>query len=338
MKKDASLNIQSKIFDHVRKAIGPEESIGLVLSDVLALSTDAVYRRIRNETPMTIHEVEKVCSFFKISFDSLSTETSRKVDFDYLDSPSGEFSMDIYLRGILSGMKDLRKLPQVKLFLTVNNVHFFQAFNFPEIVHFRLFFWAKSHLLLPEYEHRKFDINGIIKEAFNDGREILQLYNQLETVEIVDREMMRGYLRQIAYAWESGWFKDAEQVLRLIDAVEEWLNHFLKQAENGKKFQVGTAVPASGAKLNLFLNDTVNTDTTFYYECESKRGVYLIHNILNYLHTNNDRYVGDTKAVIDRQLLNANLISEVNHKDRHKYFQDLFASVNAARLEIITKR
>jgi hypothetical protein len=338
MKKDASTNIQSKIFDYVRKAIGPDESIGLVLSDVLSLSTDAVYRRIRNETPMTIHEVEKVCAYFKLSFDSLSTETNRKVDFDYLDSPSGEFPLERYLRGILFGLKELRKLPRVKLFLTVNNVHFFQAFNFPEIVHFRLFFWAKSHLLLPKYELSKFDLNGISREALNDGREILQLYNQLETVEIVDREMMHGYLRQIAYAWESGWIKDVEQVLRLIDAVEKWINHFLKQAENGKKFQVGTAVPAGGSKLNLFINDTVNTDTTFYYECESKRGVYLIHNILNYLHTTNNRYVGDTKAVIDRQLLNANLISEVNHKDRHKYFQDLLASVNAARLGIITKR
>lgn len=338
MKKNESFNIQSKLFDQVRTALGPEESLGYVLSDLLSLSTDAVYRRFRNNTPMTIYEVEKVCAHFNISFDALFEKDRRKIDFDYLDAPSEEFSMDHYLRGILASMQDLNKLSKAKLFLMVNNVHFFQAFNFPEIVHFRLFFWAKAHLMLPEFLPKKFELKTISKEAFHDGRAILHIYNQMETVEIVDREMMRGYLRQIAYAWESGWFKDTEQVLALLDSVERWIEHFMKQAEMGKKFTVGTSAPASGCILHLFLNDTVNTDTTFYYESEHKKGVYLIHNILNYLHTNNERYLADTKSVIDRQLLNANLISGVNQKDRHKYFQEINAWVNAARLEILTKR
>ncbi|MBM3164692.1 MAG: hypothetical protein FJZ80_04445 [Bacteroidetes bacterium] len=82
----------------------------------------------------------------------------------------------------------------------------------------------------------------------------------------------------------------------------------------------------------------MNTDTTFYHESEHKKRVYLIHNILNYLHTSNERYLADTKSVIDRQSLNANLISGVNQSDRHKYFQEINAWVNAARREILTKR
>lgn len=82
--------------------------------------------------------------------------------------------------------------------------------------------------------------------------------------------------------------------------------------------------------MALVLSDVPSLSTDVVYR--------RMHDILNYLHTTNDRYVGDTKAVIDRQLLDVNLISEVNHKDRHKCFKDLFASINAAQFERIPKR
>ena len=49
--------IQSKLFEVIKHSLREDETLGLVVSDVLSLSTDAVYRRIRLETLMTIEEV-----------------------------------------------------------------------------------------------------------------------------------------------------------------------------------------------------------------------------------------------------------------------------------------
>lgn len=331
------IEIQSSLFLEVKKALSPTDSIGLVLSDVLSISTDAAYRRLRNETALSIEEVALVCSHFNISFDALIQNRESKISFDFLDVQHAGFSLESYLSGILTRMKQLLANNHTRLYLVVNNVHFFQALNFPEIIHFRLFFWAKSHLFLQEYKHKKMDIHTYSKEAYNLGRETLHVYNLLDTVELVDRELMRGYLRQILFAMDAGWFKEDEQALTLVDKVLLWLEHYRLQAEQGKKFMVGNISPAGGSTLSLHLNDTVNTDSTFYYVSSEETGVYLTHNIMNYLHTKDEHYVRATKNAIDRQLSNSNVISLVNSKDRHKYFEEIKGQVLWTKAEIIKK-
>jgi hypothetical protein len=61
-------------------------------------------------------------------------------------------------------------------------------------------------------------------------------------------------------------------------------------------------------------------DTTFYYEGAKKKGVYLTHNIMNYLHTTDEHYVKDSWGILDCQIANSSLISQVNTKERNKYF------------------
>lgn len=334
MTTTTSIDFQTRLLHEVKKRIGPSESIGLVLSDVLSLSTDAAYRRLRKETNLTIDEVGKLCLHFHISFDELLAVENHRLTFDYLDFKLQDYSIEKYLSGILNGLKHLKSLNGTKIYMVVNNVHFFQALNFPEIIYFRLFFWAKSHLVLPGFEKIQFNIQSFGKDAYSLGRQILQFYNQFETFEVIDRELMRGYVRQIQYAYESGWFKDPNQVIILIEKVEAWIEHYAEQADAGKKFMVGTSPPADGSALNLFLNDAINTDFTVYYEGINRRGVYLTHNIMNYLHTTNERYVEDTKMVLDKQIANANLISKVNQKDRNQFFHELKSQISKTRLAI----
>ena len=134
--------IQAKLFEYIKQSLNEDESIGIVLSDVLSLSTDAVYRRMRLETLMTIEEVRKLCIHFNISFDALIEMKSGNALFTYLQLNEGNFTIEKYLEGILNGLGRLKSINDAKLYFSINNVHFFQALNFPQIVRFRLFFWA----------------------------------------------------------------------------------------------------------------------------------------------------------------------------------------------------
>lgn len=325
--------IQSKLFEVIKHSLREDETLGLVVSDVLSLSTDAVYRRIRLETLMTIEEVRKLCVHFNISFDALMEIKSGNASFTYLQLNQGDFTIEKYLEGILNGLGRLRSINDAKLYFSINNVHFFQALNFPQLVRFRLFFWAKTHLLLPEFKDRKFAHEKISSDAFSLGREILQAYNRIPSVEIIDHEMMRGFLRQVLYYLESDFFKDPTYALFLADRVHLWLDHYKHQAAVGKKFIFGTEVPASGSDLSLYLNDTINMDTTFYYEGAKKKGVYLTHNIMNYLHTTDEHYVKDSWGILDCQIANSSLISQVNTKERNKYFNAIVNLVDDYKLQ-----
>jgi hypothetical protein len=331
--KDA---LQKKLFGLIKTQLNPEESLGFIVSELLSISMDAAYRRLRLETPLTIQETQKLCVHFNLSFDKLIALSEGNVLFDYTPLELYDFSLENYLEGILQGLTRLKALKEPQAYLTINNVHFFQALNFPQLIRFRLYFWAQTHLMIPSFQNTKFKHEKISVRAFDLGRQILQSYNQIETVEILDMDLMKGFMRQIVYYLEMQMFDDPSYAVFLIDRVEAFLGHYQNQISVGKKYMFGTEPPAQGNHLEVFVNDTINTDATFLYENDGMNGVYLTHNIMSYLHTTDEAYVRDTKSIIDRQISNSSKISETNLKQRTTYFNELGKMVSEFKNQVET--
>lgn len=330
MKQD----IQTTLFQLLKQKIAGEESIGNALSDVLSISSDAVYRRLRNETPLTIQEVKKICNHYNISIDALCEIGEGKVVFSYPPLNTFDFSLESYLEGILKAFQKLKTLSEAEIILSVNNVQLFQMMNFPQLVRFKLYFWAKTHLQIGDYKDLPFKHEKTSDTAFSYGKEILQIYNAIPSKEIYDPEFMRGFLRQIHYYYKAHLFEDPEYSLFLYDRVLLMSAHIKEQANFGKKFMYGTQAPANGNSFEMYLNETINSDATFYYSGKELQGVYLTHNIMNYLETTNENYVSDSKLIIDKQLANSSLLSIVNEKERNNFFFEFDRTINSFKKKI----
>jgi hypothetical protein len=212
--------IQVTLFQLIKQKLAGEDALGLALSDVLNISPDAVYRRYRNETALTINEVKKLCAHFNISFDALCEMGEGKVIFTYPPLNTYDFSMESYLEGILIGFQRLKSLGSPEMILSINNVSMFQLMNFPHLVRFKLFFWAKTHLQIPDLKETLFTHEKTSETAFHYGKEILQIYNAIPSKEIYDLEYMRGFLRQIEYYFKAHLFAEPEYALFLCDRQE----------------------------------------------------------------------------------------------------------------------
>ena len=188
------IDIQATLFNLIKEKIGTSDSIGGLLPDVLNLSQDAVYRRLRGDTPLNIYEIQKLCQYFNISFDELVEINSNRVTFDYNSLLDRDFSLDAYLKGILDGLKKIKSLPNSQLVMVIDDTPLFQMMNFPHLVRFKLFYRAKSFLNEKQYQDKKFDYEKISDETFQIGKEILQVYNTLPSKEIYDYDFMRGFL------------------------------------------------------------------------------------------------------------------------------------------------
>jgi hypothetical protein len=329
-----NMNIQDALFALVKQKLPKDVSLGNALSDILHISPDAVYRRYRNETSLTIQEVKRLCVHFDISFDALMEMGDGRVSFSYPPLNTFDFSLETYLHGILEAFQRLKSLDGAELILSVNNVNFFQLLNFPQLVRFKLYFWAKTHLQIPLYQGEKFKHERTSENAFQLGKEIIQIYNTIPSKEIYDPEFVRGFLRQIHYYYNSHLFDDPEYALFLHDRVQMYSDHIKDQATHGKKFMFGTAVPAFGNEFNMYHNETINSDATFYFESPIHKGVFLTHNIMNYLETTNEKYVHDTKQILDRQLANSSQISIINEKERNNFFFDLDRTILSFKKKI----
>jgi len=197
-----------------------------------------------------------------------------------------------------------------------------------------LFFWAKTHLQIDDYKDQKFKHEKTTERAFELGKEILWRYNQMKSIEIVDPELMRGFMRHIYYYYKAHLLEDPEYALFLCDRVTMFAQHFKDQTNIGKKFIYGTTAPNSGNEFELYLNETINSDGTFYIESNEYKGIFIPHNVLNYLQTNDPEYVNDTKKIIDKQLANSSKISVVNEKERNNYFYNFEKMIGSFKKKI----
>ncbi|MFM7684051.1 MAG: hypothetical protein ACKO7P_15110, partial [Bacteroidota bacterium] len=233
-------DIQAELFKIIKTKLIGQDSLGNVLSDILHLSPDAVYRRYRGETSLTIQETKRICQHFDISFDALAQLKEGTVNFQYPPLNTYDFSLETYLEGIAESFRQIKKLTNPEIILSVSNTHFFQSLNFPQLVRFQLFFWAKTHLQIEAYKEENFKHEKITNRAFELGKEILQMYNSIPSTEIFDPELMRGFLRQILYYYKAHMFEDPEYALFLCDRALLFAKHLKEQANVGKKFIYGT--------------------------------------------------------------------------------------------------
>jgi hypothetical protein len=325
---------QTNIFELIKIKIKGQDNLANAVGDVLSISPDAVYRRYRGETALTIFELEKLCKHFEISLDSLFEMNKNKVVFDFVPLDTYEFSMDNYLEGILKNIKIIKAQKNPELIMAITNTPFFQILNYPHLVRFKLFFWAKTHLMIEGYETKSFDYEQISSKTFDTGLEILKIYNSIPSKEIYDPELLRGFTREIFYYFEANHFKDPNYALYMLKLLDRFVDHLEAQAIIGKKFVSTTTPPASGNDFEMYHNETLNANASIYYKTDDHAGLHITHNLLNSIHTHDAEYLKDSLSVLNKQLANSSLISIVNEKNRNNYFAQIRQTINSFRKKI----
>ncbi len=315
-----SLDHQSAIFETIKRQIQGQDSLGNVVGEILSISQDAVYRRYRGETHLTIYELEKLSKHFNISLDSLFNVNKNKVLFEYQPIANYDFSMGLYLSNLRDSLRVVKAQKNPELIISVNNSPIIQLMNYPHLIRFKLFFWAKTHLQIPEYKDAKFKYEKIDPEVFNIGHEALRIYCTIPSKEIYDPELLRGFVREVYYYFESQQFDDPNYAIYILDLLDRFVDHLHAQATIGKKFISTTEPPASGNEFEMYHNETLNGNTTIYYKTDAFEGLYFGHNLMNSVHTVDKAYIDDSLTILNKQMANSSMISVNNEKERNNYF------------------
>ena len=68
-------NIQSAFLDQVKNRLSPNLSLPDELAEVLRISRNCAYRRIRGETLLSLNEVKLLCNQYGVSVDNILSGT-----------------------------------------------------------------------------------------------------------------------------------------------------------------------------------------------------------------------------------------------------------------------
>ena len=124
-------NIQLAFLEQVKKRLAPNLVLADELAEVLNISRDSAYRRIRGETVLSLDEVRILCTKYGVSVDSIISSSGEMVSFHYRMVDSQNFTFDKWLKSILTNLEMLLPYTDKQLTYFAKDIPVFYYFNSP---------------------------------------------------------------------------------------------------------------------------------------------------------------------------------------------------------------
>jgi hypothetical protein len=327
-------NLQDLVFDKIREVLPPYESLVDTISDILNISNDSAYRRIRGEKTLNIDEFILLCKRYSLSADELFQIDNNQVCFNYFKLHEKDFSFESYLETIYIDLKNLLRQGNPQLYLIFNEINIFQILQFPTIAAFKFFFWSKSNLAFPGYDESVFSLDHISNSIQKLCKDIVELYIQVPSIELISTEFLSSMIKQLEFYYEARFFKNRDDILMLCDDLTELLAHLKKQAELGFKFAFNTKPVGIEGNYRLFLNELVIVDNTVIAISNKSIVSYITNNVVNLLVSNNKLYCTNNLRWAKNLVGKSTLISGAAERDRIRYFNKMNELVNEMKSKI----
>ena len=232
------------------------------------------------------------------------------------------FKYDEYLSNVMQQMKYMSGFNQKSMTYLAKDIPLFHHFHIREIAAFKYYFWMKTILQHPDFANKKFRLDDYPDEFYDLGLKTLYYFNQFDSEELWNIESINSTIRQIDYHYDSNIFSNSEEVYILYEAVEKLISHLEYQATEGYKFSVDNLKKPLG-KYQMYFNEILILEGNILVTLDGAKNAFLIHNVLNFLLTNDVRFCDNMYEHIQNLKRKSTLISTVSERERSRFFKYL---------------
>ncbi len=319
--------IQDHLFQHIKEMLPQPVSLADAVSEILHVSSDSAYRRIRGETPLLLEEAALLCKHFNLSLDQLMALKPDDVLLRNVRIRNDGFSYCQYLQAMNHQMTALAGFHQKEIIYMSKDIPIFHNFYFKPLIAFRYFFWMKTHLSHPDFEKLLFDFDLLPPDIEKLSTDLVRTYCSIPSTEMWNTESINSTISQIEFSKDSGHFISASDIKLIYDALEESICHIKVQAEHGCKFMPGET--ASGHKQNLkfFFNRVALGDNTVMTIANSVKTAFINYGHLNYLETHDENFCNELYHDFENLIRRSTQISHSSERQRNIFFNILLVKI-----------
>ena len=319
---------QEFLFQRIREMLPPSASLTDVVSEILHLSNDSAYRRIRNETPLVLQEAKELCEHFNFSLDQVLHIKNNSILFENIRIHNGQYSYKKYLSDITELVNQINSYDRKEIIYLTKDIPLFHNFYFKPLIAFRFYFWMKAILQHPDYVTKVIDLNGVSPEIETLSRELTKAYTQVPSIEIWNTECINSVISQIEFYKDSGLFSSGADIKEVYNAVKETILHLKNQVEHGCKFMPGENRETKKLNFTFFYNRVVLGDNTILVTTDDIKTAYLNYDVLDYMVTRDERFCTQCGEDLNNMMRKATVISQTSEKQRNIFFGILLAKID----------
>lgn len=312
--------LQQNLFQQIKNRLSPHLSLVDEVAEILNISNDSAYRRIRGEKHISFEELQKLASHFNISVDQvlkLKTNTGT-YSGKFVDAENFDFKS--FLEDVVKNLKFIASFRNKEITYFSKDIPIFHYFTYPELAAFKYFFYMKTLLKAPNLANVPFHVDAFLQPIIDASNAIISTYNTIPSVEIMSIENINTTLRQIEYYKETYQFKSAEDLDMLYEKLHQMTDHIAAQADVGKKFFPNQNHEFLTGYYKLYVNDFIIGDNSNLAICDDLKISYILHNHLNYMIITDPAFTSYHQSCMQNIIKKSILISETGEKFRSRFF------------------
>lgn len=330
---ETDLSLQKSLIDTLENLCSRNVSLADLLADLLKISKDSAYRRIRCEKIIDLNELVQISKHFKLSLDSMLGLTSNSVVFDY-DSIKHITDYKRYLQSIIDDLNLIAKHDDVRLIYASQDIPLYHYFYSEPLARFKFFYWLRSIVNVEELQHSTFHEEDIDIELISLGKELYNVYTRVPSEEIWTEVTPVSLYKQVEFCWSSGLFLNKTQALTVCDEIKQTFIRLEQQAKTGIKIDV--LGNSSGFKKNysLYLSEIEIGNNCILTQVGDHQSIYLTFNTFNKIVTANNFFSEEVYKWLNNLISKSTPISEVSEKHRYQFFKKLHKGLEEVRMRI----
>jgi hypothetical protein len=321
--------IQSHFINRFKQVLPPGLGLAEEMADVLDVSIDSAYRRIRGETELTIDEIYKITKKYAISVDEVFSNRGDTVTFAYTKLTDSAKNFEAYLTRLTGHLNKINKFENKKIYYVAEEIPMFYSFFSKKLTDFKLFYWQRSVLNIPEYQQTQFKYGIVSQELINIAHSSYQEYLSIPSTEVWTDETVFTGIKQIKFYYDSG-IITKEIALELMQEYRKMIEMVQRNAETGRK-----NISDKTETYTLYSSEVVLGTNCIYAIMGEAKYSYISFNSINSLNTNNPEFCEETEHWMRNLEKKSTLISGVGEKPRYQFFNLMFKNVDAC-IEKIT--
>src|SRR5687767_419092 len=315
-------NYQSQefLFQRIKEILPPHVSLVDVVAEILHISSDSSYRRIRGETPVVLDEAKELCNHYKLSLDHILNVKTGSTLFQSVRVNTHNYNYEVYMMELKKLVQYIGSFLHKEIIYRSKDMPVFHNFYYKPLIAFRYFFWMKTIIQHPDFSDREFELDCMSPEIEKLSRELTMEYNKVPSTEIWNTEGVNVAINQIEFYKDSGYFSSASDIKIVYEALEASLIHLKNEVEFGCKFMPEENPQSKKENFRFFFNRVMLGETTVMVVTDRVKSVFINYDALNYISTRDELFCNPYYDDLQNLMKKSTIISQTSEKQRNIFF------------------
>lgn len=312
-----------KLNNRLKSLLPKNTNIASAVTDILSISKEGAYRRLRGDTSFTLDELLLLRKRVGLSIDELD-EGTENISFSFKPMYGNPHELEYYFKDINARFRKIAHIQNSMTFIVCEDLPLFRKFRYPALASFKLFYWKHSILLEPDLALQKFNLESASDVLLKETTRMQEYYTQFPSTEIWTNRTIKNTLKQVEYFYDCGFFEDDLTLKAVYQATIDLLNDLMHEAKIAAKLD-NEANPAGNFTLHLCELSLDNNSV--YLETYEPKYLATGFNGMNSLHTVDSRILKEYRKWLSAMISKSTNISGQAERIRHDFYKENYSAI-----------